>query len=83
MAQLEEAVLRYVASEVFCPVSEIEAFIGLQTGATPEDASATAAQLLMQWEDKGWAETAEMDPAGSVTLTDRAFAELPWLPRQG
>jgi hypothetical protein len=82
MAELEQAVLRFVAGEVFCPVADIEAFIQRETGGTPEEAAATALALLTEWEDRGWAETAEMDPAGQVSLTDQAFADLPWLPRQ-
>ena len=82
MADLEQAVLRFVAGEVFCPVADVAAVIQRETGVTPEAAAATALHLLPEWEDRGWAETAEMDPAGQVSLTDRAFAELPWLPRQ-
>ena len=82
MPALEEAVLRFIATEVFCPVADVEAFIQRETGGTREEAAATAHRLLAAWEDRGWAETAEMDPAGQVTLTDHAFAELPWLPRQ-
>ena len=82
MPELEKAVLRFIAGEVFCPVADVQAFIQRETGGTPEQAAAAALQLLTEWEDRGWAETAEMDPAGQVSLTDQAFEELPWLPRQ-
>ena len=82
MEKLEEAVLRFVAAEVFCPVADLQAFIQRESGGTPDEAAAATLQLLTAWEDRGWAETAEMDPAGQVSLTDQAFADLPWLPRQ-
>ena len=82
MEKLEEGVLRFVAEQVFCPVADLQAFVQRETGGSEEDAAATVLLLLTEWEDRGWAETAEMDPAGQVSLTDQAFTDLPWLPRQ-
>ena len=82
MRQVEESVLRYIAEEGFSSLAEIEAFIRLQPELSAEDANVTAIQLLTEWEDRGWADTAEMDPGGLISLTDKAFADLPWLPRQ-
>ena len=82
MEKLEETVLRFVAGEVFCSLADIEALIQKETGGTPEEAVVTALALLTSWEDRGWAETAEMDPGGQIWLTDQAFTDLSWLPRQ-
>ena len=82
MEKLEETVLRFVAGEVFCSLADIEALIQRETEGSSEDASVTALALLTSWEDRGWAETAEMDPGGQIWLTDQAFTDLPWLPRQ-
>ena len=80
--KLEHRVLRFVASQALCAREDLELFIREETGGTAEEAVVTATLLLAEWEDRGWADTAEMDPAGQITLTDRAFEELPWLPRQ-
>ena len=81
MDHLEEDLLRFIAKEVFCSPDDLQSRIRT-AGANPEaDAEVAAGQLLALWEDRGWVETAEMDPGGLVSLTDKAFAELPWLQR--
>lgn len=79
MEKLEELVLRHLAAEVFSSIAAVEALIRDAGPASEEEASSAAVRMLTEWEDRGWVDTAEMDPAGQLTLTEKAFAELPWL----
>jgi hypothetical protein len=81
MPRLEEALLRYLAREVFCSIADLETVIAEHPDGADEPPEVTVVRLLTEWEDRGWAETAEMDPGGQVTLTEKAYEELPWLPR--
>lgn len=81
MEKVEETVLRHLATEVFCSIADVEALIRGAGAASEEEANSVAVRMLTDWEDRGWVDTAEMDPAGLLTLTEKAFAELTWLPR--
>jgi hypothetical protein len=75
--ELEEAVLRYLASEEFCSISEIEEVARLR-GAT----AAEMAQLLGRWRSQGWLDSVpQRDPQlpSLLRLSNRAFAAHPWL----
>jgi hypothetical protein len=81
MQSIEELVLHHLAREGFCSMADLHALILTRATDLEEDSELLVVRLLTEWEDRGWVDTAEMDPAGLVSITDKAFADLPWLAR--
>ena len=74
--QIETVALRYLSSEEFCTAFELDEFIRLNGGTV-----ANAERLRAEWASRGWIESIEQGPKlpPLLRLTDRAFADLPWL----
>ena len=76
--QLERSVLQYIASEEFCSETELDHFIRLNNGR-PGDGP----RMIATWLAQGWIEYLGQDDdlPPIVHLTERAYADQPWLVR--